>query len=210
MTHELERAVRDARRRLESTRYQDRDAWLSLHDAERRLAAARGEQWAEPIDLGVTWDAGAPLPHFLSNGSVGVLICRASVPDPHWDGTSVRIVSPADSQPADLLQFTFVGCHSAKFGGPNDEVLHGHPLSGRGLDGYGPHVVHNSVWLAEEERINSAHDFHRPAAYAALQHYFFVFHDEMFEALAADVHAEIMHGKLADHLVQAARRIVDQ
>lgn len=210
MTDDFEQAARDARRQPESAGHGNWDLWFSLRDAERQIAASRGEQWAEPINLGVAWSTGAPLPHILSNGSVGVLICRASVPDPNWDGTTIQMVSPADSQPADLLQFTFVGCHSAKFGGPNDEVLHGHPLSDRGLGGPGAYVVHNSAWLADEERIDSVHEYHQPEAFAALHHYFFVFHDEMFEALATDVHAESLRGTIADCLARAAQRIVDR
>ena len=50
--------------------------------AERALAAARGEQYAEEIDIGVAWDAGAPLPHVLTNGSRTLIVCRANHADP--------------------------------------------------------------------------------------------------------------------------------
>jgi hypothetical protein len=36
--------------------------------AERELAAARAEQYAQVIDIGPRWDAGAPIPHVISNG----------------------------------------------------------------------------------------------------------------------------------------------
>jgi hypothetical protein len=46
---------------------------LAAHEqrlqAERDLAAARGEQYAQVIDIGPCWDDGAPLPHLISNGS---------------------------------------------------------------------------------------------------------------------------------------------
>ena len=134
-----------------------RAAFNALHEAERELAASKGEEWAEPVDLAVVWDGGAPLPHVISSGRRTILICRAADRDPDWDGTRVRLVSPTDTEPVGHLEFTFEGCSATRFGGPNDEVLHGHPLSSRGLDGYGVHLVHNSRWIAEEEAINSVH-----------------------------------------------------
>ena len=208
VTHELELAVEAARERVEASDYGDRDAWTALAQAERELAAARGEPWAEPIDLGVEWDVGAPLPHLVSNGSTAVLLCHASITDPNWDGTYVTVVSPTDPEPSSLLQFTFERCHAIKFGGPNDEVLHGHPLSSRGLDGYRPHIVHNSQWISEEERINSVHESHRGGWHQSLRHYFFVFHDEMFEALAHEVRVERVHGVLLDRIQQAAAAVI--
>jgi hypothetical protein len=64
-------------------------------EAERELAAARGEQYAQVIDIGPRWDIGAPIPHLISNGSQAFAVCLASQPDPHWDGTYVTVVSPA-------------------------------------------------------------------------------------------------------------------
>src|SRR4051794_20958298 len=37
--------------------------------AERALAAARGEEYVVPFDIGVRWRGGGPLPHLLSWGS---------------------------------------------------------------------------------------------------------------------------------------------
>ena len=144
VTRELERAVETAQDRLVASGYTDREAHRELTKAERQLAAARGEPWAEPIDLAAQWDTGAPLPHLVSNGSAAVLICYASAVDPNWDGTYATVVSPTDAMPAQLLEFTFGRCHATKFGGPNDEVISGHPLFGRGFEPYEPHIVHNS------------------------------------------------------------------
>jgi hypothetical protein len=94
----LERAVKQAGRHLAQD-YGSRDAWVTLHDAERRLAAARHQSWAEPFDLGVTWDAGAPLPHVVTNGSTTLLFCHAADLDPAWDGTYATIVSPGEQSP---------------------------------------------------------------------------------------------------------------
>ena len=119
MSRDLERAVKRAQKRLAQD-YGSIDAWANLHSAERQLAAARHQAWAEPLDLGVMLDAGAPLPHVVSNGSSALLVCHAAVVDPHWDGTYVNVVSPTDQTPTDMLEFTFAGCHAVKIGGPNE------------------------------------------------------------------------------------------
>lgn len=195
---------------LEASTYTDPEAWTALQQAERQLAAARGEPWAEPIDLGVNWDAGAPLPHLVSNGSKAVLICHAYIDDPHWNGTHVTVLSPADTGLATLLQFTFEGCHATRFGGPNDEVLHGHPLNNRGLEAYRPHLIHNSPWISEEEHINSVHAYHRGEWHQRLNHYFFVFHDEVFEALADSVSVRSVRATMSEALARMAQEIVQE
>jgi hypothetical protein len=208
VTRELKRAVKTARDRLVASGYTDPDAHREFHKAERQLAAARGEPWAEPIDLAVQWDTGAPLPHLVSNGSTAVLICYASAVDPSWDGTYATVVSPTDPEPAQLLEFTFERCHATKFGGPNDEVISGHPLFSRGLEPYEPHIVHNSPWIAEAERINSVHPLHQGGWSQRLKHYFFMFHDEMFEALAVDLRVAQVHGVLEDRLLHAVSTVL--
>lgn len=133
VSRDMQRAVKQARKRLAQD-YGSRAAWATLHEAERRLAESHNEAWAQPLDLGVMWDAGAPLPHLLSNGSRAVLLCHAARVNPHWDGTYTTVVSPSDQAPSDMLEFTFSGCQAVRLGGPNDEALGGHPLHSRGLD----------------------------------------------------------------------------
>ena len=196
-----------AKARVRETNYTDRDAWAAQWEADRRWAKSTGGPWAELLDLGRQWDAGAPLPHVVSGNGTCVLVCRASEPDPSWDGTSVKVVSPSDPALSALLIYTFRGFHSIKFGGPNDEVMHGHPLSGRGLVQYGAHVIHESPWLAEEEQINSVHPHHNAEGYRRLRHYLFAFHDETFEALARDVEVRLVASTMADQLHEAVRQM---
>lgn len=65
----------------------------------------------------------------------------------------------------------FDGVYDVKFGGLNDEALEGHPLYGVGLSPYAAHEVINSDWIAESERRNSVHDYHRGGWQQRMKHY---------------------------------------
>ncbi len=88
MSEDLEQRLADARRRvheLASNLSSDTmPALRAAHDgqlqAERELASARGEQYAQVIDIGPGWDGGAPLPHLISNGSRAFIVCHADQP----------------------------------------------------------------------------------------------------------------------------------
>ena len=95
VNEDLERRLAAARERVRElsknprrdTTQAWRTAWEQQLQAERDLAAARGEQYATVIDIGPRWDIGAPLPHLVGDGSRAFVACMASVPDPDWDGT---------------------------------------------------------------------------------------------------------------------------
>lgn len=105
-----------------------------------------------------------------------------------------------------MIEFTFTGCLATKFGGPADDQLEGHPLSSRGLGGYRAHMIHNSTWIAEERQISTAGNDRIPDRLHHIRHYFFVFHDEMFEALATDVRVDQVVGTLSERLHIALNR----
>lgn len=109
-------------------------------------------------------DAGAPRPIIWSNEDH--LTVTYVVPD----GRNVVI--------------RFERCILFKFGAPNDETLHGHPLYAHGLQHYSVHSVLNSPWVAEIEKINSVHRMHdRSRFLKGLRHYIFTFHDSTLECL---------------------------
>ncbi len=77
--------------------------WEEYHEAhqevlhlERQLAAAKAEEYAEPCDFPLRWDAGAPMPHLMVNDNRALLAFFLSEPDPNWDGTYVTIKSLGD------------------------------------------------------------------------------------------------------------------
>jgi hypothetical protein len=152
--------------------------------AERALAAARGEAYAVPLDGLPPADVGAPLPHLLADGRHVLLAYYVAEHDPSWDGTSVTVIDPAENREALLAVVELEGYLSVRMGVPNDEALQGHPLYSRGLRAYAMHLVVNSSWIAELERINSVHAHYQGGWQAWARHYLFTFHDETFECIA--------------------------
>jgi hypothetical protein len=219
MTEALERRLAAARERVRelSRKLATEDTMtdlLAAHEqrlqAERDLAAARGEQYAQVIDIGPRWDVGAPLPHLISDGSRAFVVCLASQPDPDWDGTYVTMVSPADQHPSLFVVLELRGCQEIRFGGPNDEAIAGHPLHGRGLDSYRAHEVLNSAWIEEAIRVNSVHPHHSDAPFRQLHHYALLFHDEMIEALARGIESRLVKGTMRAILHDLAGNLIDQ
>jgi hypothetical protein len=203
-------AAQDAEKQV-IQRFQDGEPgadeeWLRLSDtileAERALAAARGEEHALLCRELPRWCVGAPMPHVLARNGHVKLVYILSEADPAWDGTYTTIASADDVSPLAIVDFPY--CEAVKFGGPNDEVLHGHPLHGKGLQAYRAHTVVHSHWIAELQQINSVHSMYNPDHYTSLRHYLLVFHDDMFECLARSAVIEIVRDKLTDVL----RRLV--
>ncbi len=183
-------------------------AYYAVLELERELAAARGEEYAVPLDFPVKWDAGAPLPHLFRNDLKTFVTFYVRESDPNWDGSYVRVRNPADSKMAHLALVEFFGCASAKLGTPNDEVFEGHPLSGRGLDGYTAQKIVNSRWLAELEAINKVHHCYDPTRWRGLNHYVFWFHDTTFECVAESFQVELYQESMAELLNRVCQRLV--
>lgn len=158
-----------------------RAAYGRMQRAGRDLAAALGDEWAEVFDFGPRWSAGAPLPQVVANESGGFLVYLMEESDPGWDGRTTRSVDPGRGEEWPLAIVSFQG--HVRFGGPNDEVLSGHPLYGRGLEFYAAHRIHNSRWIAEDRAINSVHPRHRPEAWDDTEHLLLAFHDSIVELM---------------------------
>lgn len=177
---------------------------------ERELASVKGEEYAVPADFPVRWSPGAPLPHLLTNGRKTFLTFYVHEPDPAWDGTYVTVKRPGDGSVELLALVEMLRCHSTRFGDPNDEVFHGHPLYGKGLDWYGVQKVENSRWLAELEAINKVHRMYDPAPWRRLAHYVFWFHDETFECIAESYRVECFRESMADLLARVCQRLLSR
>ena len=208
---QLEAALQDAELRVERAGVALRqthhggevDEWRAAIDErtrlQRELGLARGEEVAQPFPWSHDWDRGAPMPHVVaaSGGVFLVYYLRSG-----WNG-HVR----ADDD-TDLLALVNVkGCYCHRFGGPNDEVFDGHPLAQRGLDGYGAFVIENSRWVAEHQAINSVHSRYDPAHWQDRKHYFFAFHDEVFECIAEGFEVEVKQSKFVTVLQELIGQI---
>jgi hypothetical protein len=185
-----------------------RAAHAALLAAERALAAFKNEEHAVPIDFPVRWDTGAPLPQLLVNDYRAFLIFLVETVDPSWDGTYATIKHPGSEQRESLALVELKRCLSAKLGSPNDEVFHGHPLAGKGLEGYTAQLVRNSRWLAEIQKINSVHAGYRPGGWQKYHHYVFWFHDTTFECIAESFSVELHDCSMPELLAEACRRLV--
>ncbi len=146
-------------------------AYQDLLLAERELAKFLSEPHAVRFDFPVQWDIGAPMPILLNNDGEVVLMFLLGDAVP-GTGETVACVK-------------FENCVSTMMGTPNDEVYHGHPLYGRGFEGYKPLLVKNSQWIRELMEINSVHRDFKPDRWSGRKHYIFGFHDCTFECVAS-------------------------
>jgi hypothetical protein len=128
------------------------------------------EQAVEIEVAGLRWSAGAPAPVVVASESRTLFAFDA------WedDGGGRRVAE-------------FVGCVSVRFGFPNDEALHGHPLYDRGLNLYKVHEVVNSHWLEELRAIERHHDMSPAVPFEDARHYVLTFHDSTLEAIAYEI-----------------------
>jgi len=185
-----------------------RAAHAALLVAERELAASRNEEHAVPLEFPVRWDTGAPMPQLLVNDHRAFVSFLVRKADPSWDGSYATMKDPASAEKQSLALVEFKRCSSAKLGAPNDEVFHGHPLAGKGLDSYTAQLVRNSRWLAELQQTNSVHTGYRPEAWAKRNHYILWFHDNTFECIAESFEVELHECSMQELLAKACRRLV--
>jgi hypothetical protein len=184
-------------------------AHAAVRDAERALAAAKGEQYVVEIPFPVKWDTGAPLPHLLQSDDRTFLMFRLRNIDPNWDGTYVHVRHAGSPEMEKLGVVEFERCICTKMGTPNDEVLRGHPLDGKGLVGYRAQRVENSNWLKELEAINAVHNYYKPDGWRTLKHYILPFHDSTFECVAKDFRVEVRETTFRELLAELCQRFAE-
>ena len=141
-------------------------------------------------------NAGAPLPTVLSDGSRLLIAYIVSQLDPPWDGAQPMVISSATPrQPIAIVIFHRPYVHA--FGPPNDEALHGHPLTPRGLKPYCWFEVLSSSWIQSLAAMNSVHPGHRPDSFNAYHHFIATFHDSTFECVAQGFDVRLHQGSLS-------------
>jgi hypothetical protein len=154
----------------------------------------------------VQWDIGAPLPYLLRSDNCTFLVFGLRDVEPDWDGIYVN--NADNPSPSNLAVVEFKGCICTKMGTPNDEVFHGHPLNGKGLELYSPLRVKNSLWIKELEAINSIHSRYSPESWRSLNHYIFGFHDCTFECVAKSFLTEARSTTIPELLTEICGKLV--
>jgi hypothetical protein len=208
---ELETALQEARERLvdrTSEAWGSEEAWDAVFQAERALAAAKGEQYAVLIDFPVRWDTGAPCPHLLQADNRTFLVFFLLDVDPTWDGTWVRVRHPDSPEAQKLAVVEFEGYICTKMGLPREDAFDVHPLYGKGFVPYRAMSVENSAWVKELETIMAVDHAFKAECWRELKHYIFPFHDSTFECIALGFTVETFHMGFPRLLSELCQRLV--
>ena len=97
----------------------------------------------------------------------------------------------------------FASCLITKFGYPNEEAIHGHPLYSQGLEQCSFYEVLNPTWLAEINDQNRV-SFQKWEGYSA-RHFIVTFHDSTFECLARCMEIAVVNRPMDDVVPEVAR-----
>jgi hypothetical protein len=182
---ELLRRAEDEVRRV--SREHGRDSPRARAERQRQLGLERstavelGLPYAERVDLGVTWDAGTPMPMLLS-GLRTFVAFYLSVHNPPSGGTSPRVRDPQADHRIGVVEFKRMT--SVKIGSANDEILRGHPLWGNGLESHSAHEVKNSPWITELMEVDRAREQFDESQWTGRRHFMLTFRDETLECVA--------------------------
>lgn len=151
------------------------EAYENARLAQRNQAAAMGEEYAIPFDIGCLPHADVPSVVILQTDVSTVLTFNA-----HY-------TSPEGIDVSNKRAVVELGCCLTKFGHPNDEALPGHPLYQKGLNTYGVYEVINSSWVRQVKEMNSVSFPDRSDWIDSMRHYIFVFHEDVFECIGGKI-----------------------
>jgi len=172
-------------------------AYRALAEAQRALAAAKGEEYAVPVDIGFVPEAAVSEPVVLQTDQKTILTFSAVRPMPDGKRQNVGY---------GIVEFDL--CHLTKFGYPNDEALPGHPLHNKGLAKYGVYEVKNSLWtklLTEQNRICFP-----KTPDSTSKHFIFTFHDSTFECIARSFSATLSSESYGQIFSVLAKKVLGQ
>ena len=161
------------------------DAFEAVASAQRALAAAKGEEYAVPYDIGFEPEAAVSEAVLLQTEDGAVLSFSAVRPQPNGKRADAGYgIVEIDR------------CSLTKFGYPNDEALPGHPLHEKGLGAYGVYEVHNSSWVKLMTQQNRVAFPKTPDS--KQRHFIITFHDCTFECIARDLKASTSTKRYAE------------
>jgi hypothetical protein len=189
--------------------------WAKFHKTredilqfEREISILKGENYCIPWDLDVDfpWEIGVPAPHLLHNDDKTFLLYFLSKKYKIPNERGIEIVN-IKTVKRKIAIVEFRRCVSAKIGSPNDEVLEGHPLYGKGLKYHAAAMVKNSAWIKEIESINNLHNQYNPAYSLDLNHYLIPFKDSTFECIATSFEVNVVEGTMKNALMDCCKRL---
>lgn len=151
-------------------------------------------------------DVGAPLPFVVASEERLFLSYFATARDPFRDG-SPSCADSVDSPDEPIVRVEFERPYCHRFGPPNDETLHGHPLASRGLHTSSVSEVRRSSWLRALEQRNAVHPHHDASFFDRLRHFVFTFHDSTFECAATGLTSSLHRGPRSLEIVRVAREL---
>jgi hypothetical protein len=169
-------------------------AYESLASAQRALAAAKGEEYAAPHDIGFEPEAAVSEPVLLQTDDAAILTFSA-----------VRVSPDRTREDAGYGIVEIDQCSQTKFGYPNDEALPGHPLYERGLCAYGVYEVRNSSWVRLMTKQNRVAFPNTPDS--TQRHFIFTFHDNTFECVARGLRASLSARPYAEIFEEVRKRV---
>ncbi|WP_051355254.1 hypothetical protein [Mesorhizobium erdmanii] len=154
----------------------------------------------QPIDIPPS-SAGAPLPHVFADEGKLLVAYIANAPDPSFDGTNPRSVSPLTGKQSVAI-LTADPYLAFQFGPPNDEAISGHRLYALGLRPYEAFEILNSSWIASLEKANRVHSSHTSELFAGYRHFILTFHDSTLEFIAERFSINLHEGALLTVLME--------
>jgi hypothetical protein len=197
----LEDGVRVARERIKALMKAHRLAMAgqpcpfdTLRVAQRELAAAKGEQYAVPLDVDFRPETAASEPVLLQTERQTFLTFSA-----------LQKFSDGKYHEAGHAVIEFEKCNLRKFGYPYNEALPSHPLYEKGLHAYGIYRVINSEWIKQITEQNRVSLPGTPESTA--NHFIFTFRNSTFECIAAGFKATVSSDPYEKIFAEITRKV---
>jgi len=169
-------------------------------------------EYAEAFEFPFPMETGAPDTHVIANGLHTFLIYLKRIEnDEEFFKEEIKPIKlcsegvPVIAEELYVL-IEFKHCHVHRYGAPNEEVLIGHPHYRKGLKFYSAHVIQNSRWIEELKTISKVHPQYQEENWKKVKHYFFTFHDEIFECIA-DSFQVVLIDSLPNVIADAIRKL---
>lgn len=162
-------------------------------EAQRVLAAVKGDEYARPFDIGFVPEAAVSEPAFFQTERSSILTFSAMQEQP--DGTR---------EDAGYGLVEIVHCRVSAFGEPNDESLKRHPLYSKGLRAYGVYEIANSAWIKAE--IAHERSSLPDVPDTKQSHFIFTFHDSTFQCIASELRAMLIPRPFENVMVEVKKK----